>query len=698
MTISRKELYLKRRSLLIRQGLYAFIYYKYYDYDNLRHIMQLRNRKGSYNDCIIMADTETSKETAGCVCKNYVVAWTISIRAFDLNLVTLYGQKPSEFVEAVGKIIMAMKGDHTYIYFHNLSYDWVFLRKHMMAAWGTPEHQLNTKSHYPIYIEFGNGIILRDSLILAQRGLDKWSVDMNVRHQKAVGYWDYDIIRHQKGRFTPHEKTYIEHDTLAGVECIQATIDTLHKEITTIPFTATGIPREIVRNLARENKGRKSFLSMVMDYDLQMMAEKVFHGGYTHANRYYIEKVNRGDIKALDEASAYPYVMLTEKFPMEKFGPLGEPCSIQYILDNLEQYAFMFKLILVKAKIKSNDIQMPALQFSKCVRTVNAVLDNGRILCCEFAEIYLNELDLSVIASQYVSQKSVCVEVYFARKDYLPRWFTDFVYKCFVDKTQLKGGDPVLYAIAKAKLNSLYGMCVQKPVKLVIEENYTTGEYDVRDDQDPKELYESYVNNIHSVLPYQWGVWVTSAAFKNLFEIGSHAGIWLYSDTDSCYGLDWDDAGIAAYNARVKQKLIDRGYPGVEYNGRIYWLGVCEVDGEYSEFITVGAKRYACRDKTSGRCKITVAGVPKKGFQCLNDDLHNFKAGLIFDGKTTGKKQHTYFTEEDIWTDENGNERGDSIDLSPADYLLDSESLVDWEKIYEEEIEVQVYDSKNQVL
>ena len=87
--------------------------------------------------------------------------------------------------------------------------------------------------------------------------------------------------------------------------------------------------------------------------------------------------------------------------------------------------------------------------------------------------------------------------------------------------------------------------------------------------------------------------------------------------------------------------------------------------------------------------KITVAGVPKKqGAKCLNDDLHNFHSGFIFDGLTTGKKQHTYFYEEDIWTDAAGNERGDSIDLSPADYLLDSVRYINWEKIYEEEIEV----------
>ena len=87
-----------------------------------------------------------------------------------------------------------------------------------------------------------------------------------------------------------------------------------------------------------------------------------------------------------------------------------------------------------------------------------------------------------------------------------------------------------------------------------------------------------------------------------------------------------------------------------------------------------------------------MAGVPKRGVCCLNDDLHNFHAGFIFDGILTGKKLHTYFMEEDIWIDKEGNERGDSIDLSPASYLLDSVRHVNWEKIYEEEIKTIIYE------
>ena len=51
--------------------------------------------------------------------------------------------------------------------------------------------------------------------------------------------------------------------------------------------------------------------------------------------------------------------------------------------------------------------------------------------------------------------------------------------------------------------------------------------------------------------------------------------------------------------------------------------------------------------------------------------------------------------EESTWIDDNGNERGDSIDLSPAAYLLDSVREVDWEAYFSDNIEMQVYSEED---
>ena len=125
-------------------------------------------------------------------------------------------------------------------------------------------------------------------------------------------------------------------------------------------------------------------------------------------------------------------------------------------------------------------------------------------------------------------------------------------------------------------------------------------------------------------------------------------------------------------------------------DGKEYWLGVVDIE-KHDQFKTMGAKRYCVRD--GDKLKITVAGVPKKtGALCLDGDIENFKDGLVFSGTVTGKQTHTYFFTDDIHIDDQGNEVGDSIDLSPCDYLLSSVNKVDWESLFDEEIEVQIYE------
>ena len=105
----------------------------------------------------------------------------------------------------------------------------------------------------------------------------------------------------------------------------------------------------------------------------------------------------------------------------------------------------------------------------------------------------------------------------------------------------------------------------------------------------------------------------------------------------------------------------------------------------------MGAKRYCGRCKADGKLHLTVAGVPKKeGVKCLNDDIRNFKKGFIFDGEITGKKTHTYRIVDDIYIDDKGNETGDSIDLSPCDYELDSIEYHSLEEYYNKIKEVTI--------
>lgn len=690
---------------------YKMVHHSKFNYNLLSNIMYSKRpgkgKNDSWSDAIIMADTETSKKYKVKEWHNHIVAWTISIRAFDMNIVTLYGHGPVTFVDTLQNIREHLQGDNFIVFFHNMPYDYTFLRRFLYERFGTPEKQLNIKPHYPLFMNFSNGIQIRDSLMLAQRKLEKWASDLDVPHKKAVGFWNYERIRSQREHFTRDELTYIEHDTLAGVECLDKTLKSLGKKhIYAMPYTATGIPREEVFKRGMAENAKRLFNILCLSFEQYKKMEYVFHGGYVHANRHLINEKITGIISCFDFASSYPFVLCSMKYPMEKFTPIND-CKVSEILKSKEDCAFMFKLILIKPRLKDDFIPMPVLQKSKCIKTINEVEDNGRILGADYIEIYVNEIDADIMAKQYTWDGDICVEVEAAQKDYLPRWFTDYVYELFANKCRLqpfKKEDPVSYALAKAKLNSLYGLCVQKSIKMQIDEDYVSGGYSIRENQDEKEIYDKYLKSKRSILLFSWGCWCTSYAMHNLFELGecidnkgdkiSH---WIYSDTDSIYSDSWDLQKVKDYNQRCKDKLLLNNYGPVIVEGKEYWLGIAEhkpLEDDYTEFKTQGAKRYCGRCMEDNKLHITVAGVPKSGSVCLDDSIDNFAPGFIFSGSITGKLTHTYYYVDKIYKDRWGNLTGDSINLTSCDYLLDSTHLDidDWWTLFDEDVVMQVYD------
>lgn len=725
---------------------YEMVFWSKFDYGVLKNIMYYKkkgkNQKGTWNDIIVMADTETSKSHDRKFLDefgnpdpspNHVVAWTISMRAYHMNIVTLYGTRPSDMMACMRKIKKALQGDELYIYFHNMSYDYVFLRLFLFKEFGEPEKALNTKPHYPISIRFSNGIILKDSLILAGCKLEKWAKDLNVDHKKAVGSWDYDKVRDQSGNFSEEELHYIENDTLAGVECLDALCLSLKKTIYSVPFTATGIPRAEVRARGKENRAHDRFLNMALTYEQFIKFRKLYHGGYTHGNRFYIDDLLDSEIvRCFDFNSSYPYCLLAFKYPMTKFIPFkqGQKVKPETILKNSEKYAFIFRITFINIKLKEYYSPMPALQSTKCEQSINMVTDNGRVESAGYCTLYMCEQDLHVIREMYTwdEDATYCTEVEMSIKDYLPRWFTDYVFEMYRAKCEYKPKkkeDPVAYALSKARVNSLYGLTVQASIRdeyvEVIEpgyykcnadgdeEYYESGEYRIDYDKDPRKEYEKYLKNQNNVLNYQIGTYCTAYAFRNLFELGHcvkeyrndngellYPPHWYYSDTDSCYSDDWDYEKIMRYNQGCKEKLKANGYGAVIVGDEEYWLGVASHDPHedaYEEFKVLGSKRYAGRSLEDHEIHITVAGVPKKGAICLKDDLNNFTKDFIFDGKVTGKLTHYYiYSKEGIYIDDYGNEVGDSIDLQPCSYVLDMVTKVNF---LEDEVVMPYYGEEN---
>ena len=674
---------------------------KWVDYDylalkNITHDAPRGQRKESLNEIFIMLDTETSKSHPDRVTgydltgarlwednPNYIVKWSIAGNIGGHNLFVIYGSKPGDAVAALTMIHASMAGNYTRVYIHNLAYDWVFLRRWMLEAWGEPEAMLNTKPHYPITIRFACGIELRDSLILSQVSLERWTSDLKVEHAKAVGSWDYDRIRHQSDELTEEELTYIINDVLGGVECLAALRRQLGVSYRKFPLTATGISRDAARELGKPQRAHDKYLKAMGSYKWYKIMRAVFHGGFTHANRHYTgflltaEELG-GLIQCFDFASSYPFCMIAYRFPVGKFGPLEDKMTVARALEYGKREAVIGLFCAHHIHLKDPDFPFPVLQAAKVEIAHELITDNGRILEAEYVQIWVNDVDLQDIEEIYEWDKDGgwIMHAMAAKQDYLPKWYTDYVYECFHQKTMLKGGDPVAYALSKAKANSNYGMSVQQVVTPEILEDYATGEHyiDYQADEIMAQMYDKEIHKRTKFLPYSIGVYVTAYAMHNVIRLGRMAAEWLYTDTDSVYGAGWDMAAVTSYNEEVKQLLRARGYGPVIRDGREYWLGVAELDGEYTELKYWGAKRYAVR-KPDDKIKITVAGVPKAtGAACLKS-LDEFHPGFIFSGEETGKMTHSYRFVEEITVNEYGDEIGDSINLTPCDYKISSSFL-----------------------
>lgn len=634
-------------------------------------------KRMNYYDRIITLDTETTKYDDETV---FVTDWSITIEEISC----IYGHHVRDCVNTISKIMQTLGCDETHrivIYVHNFPYDYMFLRNHLFETFGSPVQYLATKPHKYVNMIFSGGLEFRDSYILTQRSLDRFCKDMGTASQKQTGSWDYTKFRTPGSTRSEEETKYFLMDTIALNEALRVFMNQHSVNVSNCELTNTGFVRKAGLQAKRNGDSfwNSKFREMRLDLTQYRILEEVYHGGYTHANRYHIGEL-ANEITSYDFASSYPSIMCYEKFPMGKFMALDN-CTIDDIFDLQDDYAFFGYLYMTGVECR-RDCPMPPIAYHKLKRCSNDFLcDNGKLISASEIIVPFSDPDLEFIIDCYDFDKIDVVKCYYTKKDYLPDWFTrDFLMPLYENKCTLKGVDDVLYMLSKGMLNSLYGMCVQKIIRDEITEDFDTGEWTtvktLKDDDKATEKLDRFYKNRNKYLPYQWGVWVTSYAQRNLFRLGACCKEWYYSDTDSVKGKDWDKDKLNAYNDAIRNKSLERNLGSVVHNGKTFILGVAEFDGKYDEFITLGSKRYCARE--NGELEITVAGVPKSGVNELHNDINNFRKGMVF--RETGKTASTYIEKQGIHKltiNDETIEYGSAVRLDEVEYSLDQTFLFD---------------------
>lgn len=547
---------------------------------------------------------------------------------FSFNDKVYYGRNIEDFERVLQDLD---DNTHFIIWVHNLAYEFHFLCNFL--EWG---EVFARSPHKPIKatpVKYPN-IEFRCSYMLTRLSLRSWGEEIGEYKDEAI---DYETIRTPITELTKDELHYAEQDCIVVYKGILEYRDK-YKHVDDIPLTQTGTVRRVVKSLLSSDNEYMKYLQKLIPFDSVEYERLIglFAGGYTHANKAYSGKVQRGIIEHYDFASSYPTVMVAEKYPMARWLEI----HIEEIPEDFDEFAYIFTLKFNNIRCETNNTY---LQSAKCFGR-GIIKDNGRILYADELTTTVTEQDYLIIKETYSWDSMDILESYKSKKDYLPRKFVDYVLDLYKNKTELKGvkGKEDLYVQAKQYINSLFGMCVTAIIQndVVFNGEEWTVEPLTKEVVD-KKLYDmkhKYKNTKH-FLSYSWGIWITAYARRNLWKcIESVDENVIYCDTDSIFVKDRQD--FSWYNKEITDKLrkacveqeldFNKTQP-LTKKGKPKPLGIFEKEDDCEEFITLGAKRYVERRASDHKLHLTVSGINKEAVEMLENKIENFKDGFNFD-------------------------------------------------------------------
>lgn len=585
-----------------------------FPYDWLYEIPLVKRKSGNqrtkkrirYKDLITAFDIETTRLVDIEQAIMYVWQWQFG------DEITVVGRTWEEFEKFQRKLASVLADDVLVVFVHNLSYEFQFLRGIYQFQ---PDEVFAIKSRKVLKCNMRGCFEFRCSFIHSNMNLDTYTKKMGVKHKKLTGTFDYEKIRYPWTPLTDDEIAYCVHDVQGLVEAIEIEMKHDGDNLYTFPLTSTGY----VRRDAKKAMSEVSFSfikEQLPDYEIYKMLREAFRGGNTHANRYYTNYTLH-NVHSADRSSSYPDVMCNCRFPISEFHRMGDiPYEEVIAMLGKRQKACLMRVAITGVHLQRFDWGCPYLSLSKCRNIEKPLIDNGRIISADYLETTITDVDLKILLQEYAWTDIKFYDIAVAKYGYLPKPLIKTICQYYHYKTELKNveGQELLYMKSKNKLNSLYGMCAQDPVKQsIIFENDDF----VEQKDDEAQLLEAH--NKKAFLAYQWGVWVTAWARYRLEEgiALAHGDIndpnapqFVYCDTDSVKYLGEIDL-TKFNNERVADSKKSGAY-ATDPKGITHYMGVYEKEHDMCEFRTMGAKKYVYRETPEDKLVCTIAGVSKQ--------------------------------------------------------------------------------------
>lgn len=637
---------------------------------------------------------------------------TMYVWQFGINGAIIMGRTWTQFLyfcRALKSHYTLSKFKRVIVYVHNLGYEFQFIRK-----WFNWVEVFAPKKRRTLFALSDLGIEFRCSYLLSNYSLA--NVGKLCLHkykvEKAVGDLDYSLVRTSVTPLTDTEIGYCVNDIKVVCSYIQERIE-LDGDITKIPLTNTGVVRNYVRNrvftgtaddekkVVRRRYNDLMKTCRIQSYEEYNQWKRAFAGGFTHAAPLYSRKIvkasDNGLIGSMDLASSYPYVCVSSYFPMS--GMVQYRAIVRDISEFKEfllKYCCLFDIEVSGLTPKFEWDNM--LSASKCNFIGNWAENNGRVIYADKLQTTMTELDFDTFVKFYNYKSIKILNLRCYRRGYLPRDLILAILDLYEAKTRLKGieGREIEYMVSKNMINSCYGMMVTNIVRDEILYDDEWIEKKITSESAVSQLTD-YNEDFNRFLYYGWGVYVTAHARHNLFSAILEFGEdYIYSDTDSLKGLNFDKHmnWIRRYNDDVFMSLykmckfykipFSKCEPKTN-KGKKKLIGVWEIEGYYSIFKTIGAKRYIYEDNDTKELHLTCAGVDKKAalkylLQEADDNhinaMFRFDYGLYLPPGKGGKITSTYvdtpknFTVTDYMGNDYFCSEKSFIHLEPSGYYL----------------------------
>lgn len=589
---------------------------------------------------------------------------------FGVNDRYFYGREFEDFYKLLDDFPPDMK---VRIYIHNLSFEWAWCSG---LTWDKVFARTPHKPMKASCKEFPN-IEFVCSYTLENMSLADWGDELGI--PKLVGKLDYNAqLRTPLSELTEDELAYAERDLEVMYVGLKRELET-YGSVWNLPLTSTGKIRRIVKDMLMSDNVYRNFIKTLIPptaYDLHT-SEWVYAGGYTHANRCFVNytvKAPEGSwLGHYDYCSSYPTQMVLGLVPMTPWEMVEKKIPAR---SKFKKYAYKMHLRFRNIRCQ---LQNTYISFSQCSNREHMVLDNGRVIKGDF-DIWCTEQDFEVIEASYIWDTVEVLEIWESEKGYLPLKFVEYVLELF----DLKANNSKY----KPFVNGLYGMCVTAVCMGDVEWHDAEGVWELHSIDDAK--INEHIEKIKRFkdsryfLNYDWGVWISN---------GSRARLWLdciipydehvmYADTDSIFTdipIDFTE-----YNKSVDRKMkkvckergldFEKTRPFSKKKNKRTPLGWLTEEPRISEFRTMGSKRYCERQIDDGQLHLTISGVPKSAVSLLSDDIENFKDGFIFDKdeEDMTKLMHTYFDNQPdiVFPDGYVSHQRRGVNLRPNSYKL----------------------------